>query len=253
MQYKVISASAVVPVVVDILKGQMPSWLKIWKCIPGAQELLAGSGQTYGSVFTCRTLSCLRCQCYLCCPGLNADLGTEPLQTEQLSQLLCGAPGGRRSREELAQESKSFQPCLSEWTVSPLHCVNLPGPQQLLSALPECCWRRAQGRAGCSPTPMEGGQTAGAGNLGGDLGLLFFKICPSWYLLILPRLGQPRKPRESTQKGLVWGGKVIVIMLEEAKLLGQPRDADMQPSDKGEDSGYLAGRFKNKKLVSVTG
>lgn len=71
---------------------------------------------------------------------------------------------------------------------------------------------------------------------------------------MLPRLVQPWKPCESTQKGLVLGGKEIVIMVEEAEVPGQPRDADMQPSDKGEDTGYLPGRFKNKKkLVSVTG
>lgn len=100
---------------------------------------------------------------------------------------------------------------------------------------------------------MEGGQTAGAGNVGEGLGVLFFNICPSCYLLMLPRLGRPWKPRESTEKGLVLGGKVIVIVLEEAEVPGQPRDADMQPSDKSEDSGCLAGRFKNKRLVSVTG
>lgn len=49
------------------------------------------------------------------------------------------------------------------------------------------------------------------------------------------------------------GAKVIEMMLEEAEVPGQPRDADRQPSDKGEDTGYLAERFKNQKLISVTG
>lgn len=70
-------------------------------------------------------------------------------------------------------------------------------------------------------------------------------LCPSCYLLMLPRLVQPWEPQKSTQKSLVLGGKVVVIMLEEAEVPGQPRDADMQPSDKGEDTGYLAGRCKN--------
>lgn len=65
---------------------------------------------------------------------------------------------------------------------------------------------------------------------------------------MLPGLVQPWKPCESTQKGLVLGDKVIVIMLEEAKVPGQPRDADMQPSDKCEGIRYLAGRLKILKI-----
>lgn len=70
---------------------------------------------------------------------------------------------------------------------------------------------------------------------------------------MLPRLVQPWKPGESTQGGLFLGAKVIEMMLGEAEVPGQPRDAERQPSDKGEDTGYLAGRSKNQKLISVTG
>lgn len=66
---------------------------------------------------------------------------------------------------------------------------------------------------------------------------------------MLARLVQPWKPHESTQKGLFLGSIVVVIMLEEAEVPGQPRDADMQSLDKGEDTRYVAGRFKNKKIV----
>lgn len=104
----------------------------------------------------------LRCPCYLCCPGLNADLGTYPLQTEQLSQLPCWAPGGRRSRGGAGSAGTGEQilPALPQHSScsSPLGCVSLLGAQQLLTAFPESCWRRAQGRAGCSPAPLGEGR-----------------------------------------------------------------------------------------------
>lgn len=134
----------------------------------------------------------------------------------------------------------------------PLDCGNLSGAQQLLTAFPESCWRRAQAGLGAHPPPLGRQQ---------ELGMCWrgFRAAAHLYsahllhLLMLPGLVQPWKPCESTQKGLFLGDKVIVIMGEEAEVPGQPRDADMQPSDKGEDTRYLAGRLKIKNLVSVTG
>lgn len=156
----------------------------------------------------------MRCQCYLCCPRLNGDLGMYPLHTEQLSQLLCWAPVGRRSREELAQECKLFQPCHSTvaarvpWAVS---TFQEHSSSSQLSLSPGQGWVLTH-------TPW-GEQTAGAGNvLERGWGCCSLTLCPSCYLLMLPRLVQPWKPQESTQKGLVLGGKVVVIMLEETFL-----------------------------------